>query len=41
MWLLLRRFATMALMTWAMGKAVQRWPRLAIVRRLLGIRRVY
>ena len=38
MWLLVRRLLMMFVTAWVMERAVTRWPRLAIVRRMLGIR---
>ena len=39
MWLLLKRLLVMSAASWALAKAAQRWPRLAIAQRLLGTRR--
>jgi hypothetical protein len=38
MWMLAKRMAMMFATAWLMERAVARWPRLAPVRRVLGIR---
>ncbi len=39
MLMLLRRFVLMSLGSWALARAVRRYPRLAVAQRLLGTRR--
>jgi len=39
MWLMLRRFLWMSVASWALAKAVTRYPRLEGLSRLLGSRR--
>ena len=36
----LRRVVLMSIGSWALARAVRRYPRLAIVQRLLGVRRL-
>jgi len=36
MWLLFRRFVMFSVASWALGKVVVRYPRLAVLQRLLG-----